>query len=127
MSRYYRDADWIMDSKDDSLVYDGLPGRAGDLVCELLERLDYWEHRKPNRVVIEIVNGFVKRILAERIAEALVIIHDPVAADICESYGGDYEPRVFGDGGEPIEALAIERTAVGVVGALVEVRFEVAE
>lgn len=75
---------------------------------------------RPNRVVVEIGRAWEFSVRAERPDDVMVIFWDKVLGQT-----PGYEPRVFGDGGLPIEPLPVQRTAVGVVGP-VEMRFEVA-
>jgi len=75
----------------------------------------------PNRIVIEVINGVIEKVLAERPDETTVIVHDRMSAEICRWYGDDYEPTVFGNGGLPIEQLTVEHPAVGVAGGAMEV------
>jgi len=115
MARYYRDGDWIMDSRDGGLVYDGLPGWAGDLVCELLEKIDFYKHRvpSPNRLVIEVDRiGRLGTVLqatakAERPDDVVVIFVDKLLAD----YVSSYKSHVL-----PVEPLPVEPAAVGAAG-----------
>ena len=78
-----------------------------------------------NRIVVEVVNGTVEKVLADRPDEVMVLINDLMSREICQWYGEKYKPLVFGEGGLPIEPLPIEHTAVGVTGGPVEVEFEV--
>ena len=80
-----------------------------------------------NRIVVEVDRSGYKGVTleptigAEYPNDVMIIFIDKLSA----AYLDDYKPLVFGKDNLPIEPLAVERTAVGVAGGAVEVKFEV--